>query len=407
MKKVVVLLILIAAAGLMGWRVYVRVSQQGDADGWGRGRGPRAVAVEVAPVERRTVRDVGEFTGTLMPHSQFIAAPKVSGRLETLRVNIGDPVRNGDLIAELDSEEYAQQVAQARAELEVSKASLADAHSNLEVAAREFERAQELRKQQVASEAELDQARARHRAAEALHEVAQAQIRQKEAELRAAQVRLSYTRIHAAWIDGQGPRFVAERFVDEGAMLRANDPIVSIVDVDTVLAVIYVIERDFPAIRIGQPVAIMTDAYGDREFEGALVRRAPVLREESRQARVEVEVPNPDGLLAPGMFVRARIKFAEHADATVAPAASLVRRDDQQGVFVVDPAAKTARFVPIEVGIIDGEWAEVRSPALEGRVVTLGQHLLEDGASIMLPRDEAGPATQPSAQGGKGRGGRL
>jgi len=382
MKKVLVIVVVVAILALLGWRIYRKVTQVKNANGPG---GTRAVAVTVEPVRTATIRNVAEFTGTLLPRSQFVVAPKVAGRLEKLLVNIGDSVKNGDLVAVLDSEEYAQQVAQARAELEVSKANLADCQSTLDVAGRQFQRAKDLREQKVASEAELDEAQANYRAAEAKHQVAEAQIRQKDAALKTAEVRFSYTSIRAAWEDGTGPRRIAERFVDEGAMLKANDPIVSVVDLSSVTAVVYVIERDFPQIRVGQEATVMTDAYADRQFTGKVVRLAPVLKEESRQARVEIEIPNRDGLLAPGMFVRARIQFAEHPGATVVPVSALVRRNGNQGVFLADTEAMRGHFVAVRVGIVDGNLAEVLEPKLEGTVVTLGQHLLEDGAAIVLP----------------------
>ncbi len=386
-KRAIAAVIVLAILALIGWRIYRKVSAEQGAN---RGRGRRAVPVEATAVRRQTVYDVEEFTGTLVAKSQFIVAPKVSGRLEKLLVNIGDPVNNGDEIAKLDSEEYAQQVAQATAELEVSRANLADSASELDAATREFERAKELREQQVASEAELDQAEARSRAAEAKHQVAQAQIKQKEAALKVAETRLGYTRIRVAWEDGEAPRAVAERFVDEGAMLKANDPIVSVVDLSSVIAVVYVIERDFPQISAGKVRSITTDAYPGQEFTGEIVRRAPVLKEESRQARVEIEIPNADGRLAPGMFVRVRVEFAEHDNAVVVPVSALVRRDSRQGVFVVDTKQMKARFVPVTAGIVEGGLVEILEPELEGLVVTLGQHLLENGAAVALPQGEPG-----------------
>jgi RND family efflux transporter MFP subunit len=310
----------------------------------------------------------------------------VPGRLEKLLVNIGDKVNNGDLIALLDSEEYAQQVAAARAELEVSQANLADSKSALDIAQRDYERSKELLQQKIASPTQLDQALAEYNAAKAKLEVAEAQIKQRQAALRTAEVRLSYTRIHASWDDQSSQRIVAERFVDEGSMLRANDPVVSIVDISTVKAIINVVEEDFPDIRVGQETTITTDAYGDRKFTGKVARRAPVLEEESRQARVEVEIPNPDRLLAPGMFVRATIQFDIHDDVTVVPGSALVRRNGDRGVFLADLENNSAKFIPVQTGIVDGEWVEIVEPELEGQVVTLGQHLLEDGASIVVSR---------------------
>ena len=390
MKKLLVIVAVLTVLALVGWRVYRKVTQ---AQGPSRRGGARAVAVAVEPVRSETIRDVAEFTGTLLPRSQFVVAPKVQGRLEKLLVNIGDSVKHGDLVAVLDSEEYTQQVAQARAELEVSRANLADSGSALEVAQKEFQRVRELREQKVASEAELDQAQARYQASEAKHQVAQAQIKQKEAALKTDEVRLSYTRIHAAWEDADGPRMIAERFVDEGAMLNANDAIVSVVDVSSVIGVIHVIERDFPDVRVGQAATISTDAYPGREFHGKIVRRAPVLREESRQARVEIEMPNPEGLLAPGMFARVRIRLAERPGATVVPASALVRRNGRQGVFLADPAQGKAHFVAVRIGILSGEAAEVLEPKLEGMVVTLGHHLLEDGGAIVVPERDSSDNT--------------
>jgi len=403
MKKLLVIaaiLAVLAVLALVGWRVYRKIAE---AEGLNR-RGGVVVAVVAEPVRRQTIRDVAEFTGTVLSRSQFVVAPKVPGRLEKLLVNIGQAVSNGDLIAVLDSEEYAQQAAQAGAELDVSQANLTDCRSSLDVAGREFQRAKELREQKVAAEADLDEAEARYRAAEAKYQVAEAQIKQKQAALNAAKVRLSYTRIHATWQDGDGARLIAERFVDEGAMLRANDPIVSVVDVSSVIAAVHVIERDFPAVRVGQTATVVTDAYEDRRFTGLIVRKAPVLKEESRQARVEIEIPNVDGLLAPGMFVRALIEFDAHEDTTVVPLAALVRRGGRQGVFLADTKAMLARFVPIKVGIVSGEAAEVLEPKLAGMVVTLGHHLLEDGGSIRLPEVKPAADEQPTTRASKATG---
>jgi RND family efflux transporter MFP subunit len=397
MKKLLAVIVLLGIAGFVGWRVQGKLKKE---EGPARRGGASAVAVEVGPVRRETIRDIAEFTGTLLPESQFNVAPKVPGRLEKLMVNIGDEVRRGDLVAVLDSEEYAQQVLQAGAELEVSRANLAENKSALDIAGRELNRAKELREQKVASESEYDEAEAKYRAAEAKYQVVEAQIKQKDAALKTAEVRLAYTRIEAAWEGEDAPRYVAERFVDAGTMLRANDPIVSIVDTRSVVAVINVIERDFPEIKVGQAATVTTDAYANREFTGKIVRYAPVLREESRQARVEIEIPNEEKVLAPGMFVRARIQFAEHDGATVVPLSAVVRRNGGQGVFLADTAERKAHFVSVKLGIVNGDEAEVIDPPLEGMVVTLGHHLLEDNASILLPGEKESPKTGPGAETG-------
>ena len=383
MKKALFTVLLILFAGFFGWRFFWPDSTASGPGSVPR-EGRRAVPVEVTDIRQDTISDIAQFTGSIRPSSRFVISPKISGRLEELRVDIGDRVENGDLVAVLDSEEYALSVTQAEAELEVSRANQKDAESALEIASRELERTRELRAQQVASEAELDTANAKYNAARASHEVARANVQQRQAALEAARVRLSYTRIHARWSNGDDYRVVSEKFIDEGNMLRANDPVVSIVDINTVIARINVIERDFPEIRIGQPATVTTDAYPGRTFDGFVVRRAPVLAEESRQALVEIEIPNKERLLAPGMYMRTRIEFAKKPDATVIPVSAIVNRGGRKGVFLSDEAGLTVAFVPIETGITQGGRAEVTAPDISGRVVTLGQHLLEDGAKIRI-----------------------
>jgi RND family efflux transporter MFP subunit len=382
-KKAIFVLIVLVLVGLFGWKVYRKTSMP--VDNSGRRRQVNAVAVEVASVQKTTIREVELFTGSLLPESYFVVAPKVGGRLEKLLVNIGEIVKQDELIAELDDEEYAQQVEQARAELEVAKANLMESRSSLDVASREFKRAQSLWKKKITSESELDSARAQYSAQQAKHKVALAQVAQKEASLRAAKVRLSYTKIRVSWENGDEARVIGERFVDEGAMLKANDPIVSVLDVQPLTAVIHVIERDYSKVKPGQEAIVMTDAFPGKTFMGRVLRVAPLLKEASRQARVEIDVSNPDGLLKPGMFVRVQIEFARHGNATVVPLGALVKRNGQQGVFVADTDQMKARFVPVTPGIVNGELAEVLSPSLSGPVVTLGHHLLEDGSAIILP----------------------
>jgi RND family efflux transporter MFP subunit len=379
----------------VGWQIYARISDSGKPKAMQRGKGP--VAVEVKEVQKRTLKDIGLFTGTLYAKSQFIAAPKVAGRLEKLLVKIGDRVKKDQLIAILENDEYVQQVDQSRAELDVARANFEESRSSLEIARRELERARTLREKKIASESELDAAEAQFKAQDAKHKVAVAQVAQKEAALKAAQVRLSYTQIRASWEEGDDSRVVGERFVDEGAMLAPNASIVSVLDIGTMIAVIHVIERDYSKIRTGLEGKVNTDAFPEKAFSARVVRIAPLLKETSRQARVEMEIANPDNLLRPGMFIRVEIEFASYPNAFVIPLNALVKRNGEQGVFIADLQEMKARFLPLRAGMANSEWVQILDPGLTGSVITLGHHLLEEGSDIMLP------VAKPEA-GGDGKG---
>ena len=181
-------------------------------------------------------------------------------------------------------------------------------------------------------------------------------------------------------------------------MLKANEPIVSVLDIDVLKAVVHVTERDYAKVQPGQAVGVTTDAAAGRTFTGRIMRVAPLLREASRQARVEIEVPNPQRLLKPGMFIRAQINLGTRENAVVVPRSAIVRRNGRRGVFVADRQALTARFAPVTPGTVEGDLAELVDPptSLEGAwVVTLGHHLLEDGSAITLPG--ATPPARPPA----------
>ncbi len=396
MKKTVAILVVLGGLSFLGWTIYQKTQEA--VQGAPRRPQNTAVAVEAAPVVRNSIRDVGRFSGSLYPASHITLAPKIGGRLEKLLVNIGDRVQSGHLVAVLEDDEYRQQVSQAEAEMEVARANLQERRNVLETAKREYERTVALRAKKIASESQLDAAQSEYKAQQAKLKVALAQVSQKEAELKMAKVRLSYTRIQIPEDPQASLRVVGEKFVDEGAMLTSNAPLVSIIDIGRLIAVINVIERDYSKIRLGLEAVISTDAFPGRTFSGRVIRIAPLLKETSREARVELEVLNEQTLLKPGMFVRADITFREKPDATVIPQTALVKRNGSQGVFLADLKERKARFVEVKTGITEGGRVEVLSPALEGSVITLGHHLLDDGSAIVLPGEKPAPKTGPAKE---------
>ncbi|MGB9906519.1 MAG: efflux RND transporter periplasmic adaptor subunit [Candidatus Saccharicenans sp.] len=392
LTKKIVWLVVAALILLLLWRVGTAVFKKGNANGMRQA----AVAVVVSPVETGLIRDLGQFSGTLIPKSQFVVAPKVSGKLKKLYVNIGDRVSRGQVVAQLDDEEYRQQVLQAEADLKVARANFEEARSALELAKKDFERAQTLHQRGIYSDSQLDTARAQYQSRESAYKVSEAQVANREAALETARVRLSYTRIIATWESGAEVRYVGERFVDEGALLSVNTPIISIVELQPITAVIFATDKEYFRIQVGQPVTVSSTVFPDRKFSGRVVRVAPLLKETSRQARVEIDIPNEDSILKPGMFVNAEIEFARREKARLVPFSAVVTRGDRQGVFLADLENKKASFQPVKVGIIEGEKAEILDPpGLEGYVVTLGQHLLQDGMGIILPEAQKPGEGQP------------
>jgi RND family efflux transporter MFP subunit len=188
---------------------------------------------------------------------------------------------------------------------------------------------------------------------------------------------------------------VGERYVDEGAMLAANTSIVSVLDTSVLIAVIHVIEKDYPRIRQGQQAEIDTDALPGRLFACKVARIAPLLKETTRTGRIELEVPNAEGLLKPGMFVRVKIHFVTIENALCVPIEAIITRRGQSGVFVLQEGLREARFIPVRQGITAGGLVQLLEPEIKGSVVVLGHHLLEDGSAVFIPEKARGPKQAP------------
>ncbi len=388
-KNLIIIVISVFIIGYLGWRIY----QKAFGGGMRGSHGGASVAVEIAPITEGSIIDIGTFSGSLIPKTQFTVAPKISGKLEQLLVDIGDKIQPNQLVAVLEDEEYQQQVIQAEADLRVAIANLEEAKSSLEIAQRDLERAVTLHEKGIQSDSQLDAAKAQHAAQEARYKVALAQQQNRESALETARVRLSYTRIKATWEKGTGTRYVGERFVHEGSMLSTNTPILSIIELQPITAVIHVADKDYFHLALEQKVTISSTAFPNKNFIGQVVRIAPLLQETSRQARVEIEIQNPEFLLKPGMFINAQIEFDRHEQTTIIPYSALVNRNSQQGIFLADVENMKAKFIPVKVGIVEGEKAEILEPSrLSGFVVVLGQHLLEDGVGIILPQDNTATA---------------
>ncbi|MDX1814723.1 MAG: efflux RND transporter periplasmic adaptor subunit [Thermodesulfobacteriota bacterium] len=396
-RTIVLPLLLVAAAGL-GWALFRQFQTPGAAGNKGARKQP--APVEVGPILRGPIELRRTYSGTLEARAEFVVAPKVSGRVERLTVNLADTVKRDQVVAELDNDEYVQEVAQAKADLEVARANLSEAKSALEIADRDLERIRTLRGRGVASESQLDAGRANHLTKQAQVEVAKAQVTKAESSLETANIRLRYTKVRASWTGGSDNRVVAERFANEGGTVSANAPLLLIVELDPITGVMSVTEKDYVRMRTGQIGTLTTDAYPGETFEGRIDRIAPVFRQATRQARVELTIRNAEHKLKPGMFIRVTVVLDRMAEATIVPEKALTTRDNRTGVFVVSEDGKSVSWRDVTVGIRDGDRVQVDGKGLSGRVVTLGQQLVDDGSPITIPATESkSPSADPKAAG--------
>jgi len=380
--KALASLIFLALVGSFAWLLYVRLSEE-QTGAVGRG-GAKPVPVDVSDVRHGPMESKRVFSGTIEARAQFVVAPKVGGRIEKLYVDLADRVSRGQLAAELDNAEYQQAVAQAEADVEVAKANLGAARSAVEISNRELMRVRRLLDRGLATDTEFDTARAIQLANQAGIEVATASLRKAESVLETSRIQLGYTRVTADWSDGKRERIVAERFVDEGGTVAANAPLLRIVELDPVTAVIFATEKDYSKLRPGQKAVLANDAYPGESFPAQVERIAPVFREATRQARVELSVENSDLRLKPGMFIRATVVLERVENTDSVPEVALTNRDGRRGVFLISAGDAVVSWRPVEIGIQEDDFVQIRGDGLEGKVVTLGQQFLDDGSPVSV-----------------------
>jgi RND family efflux transporter MFP subunit len=386
-KIFVLTIVLIGATVGLGWIIFSQIQERTGSSK--RDKPLRPVPVEVAQIQRGPIALQRIFSGELEARAAFVVAPKVSGRVERVLVNIADTVKRGQVVAELDNDEYVQAVAQAQADLEVARANLSKARSDLEIANRESKRTESLLKRGIASDSEFDAVRQDQLSKQAQLKVAEAQVTKAESSLETANIRLRYTEVTAGWTGGDEDRVVAERYVDEGQTVAANAPLLLIVELNPIVGVVFVTEGDYAHLKPGQFVSLTSDAYPGEQYPGRIDRIAPIFRQSTRQARIEMTIDNPQHRLKPGMFIRAAVVLARVPEATIVPEQALTIRDDRSGVFIVSEDGRSVAWHEVKVGIREGDRVQVEGAGLSGRVVTLGQQLVNDGSSISIPAEQS------------------
>ena len=360
--------------------------------GGGGGRGP--MVVELASARRAVMNQEVRVVGNLIGEATVAVAPRTGGRLQDVFVRLGDRVARGQRIAKIEDFEIVEQVKQAEAAQEVAAATIRQREADLQLALTNVERSRNLFQRQLLPKQTLDDNEARYQAAVAQIDLAKAQSMQSKARLDELRINLANTVIVSP-VNG----FVAKRSVDPGAFVSTNSPMVDVVDISRVRLVVNVVERDLKELKAGDGAKVEVDAFPGELFQGRIARVAPVLDPATRTAPIEIEIPNPDFRLKPGMYARVGITTAIKKETLVVPVDAIADLGGRRGVF--QHLNGIAIFRTVEVGTEGDEMIEVLGGLTEGdQVITTGARALRDGDRVQLTGGESGRR----GNGGRGRG---
>lgn len=324
-------------------------------------------------VTRGDIENAITAVGTLSALRSVNVGAQVSGQLKSVKVEVGDHVKQGQLIAEIDPSPFEKKVEIAGAQLDNLKAQLLSKDAQLTLKKLNAARQKSLLATRGVSQATVDQANADLLMAEAEVKALNAQIRQQEAQLASDKVDLGYTSIYSP-MEGT----VVDEAAKEGETLNAVQSaptIVTVADLKVMTVEAQVSEADISKLKPGMPVYFTLLGQPDKRFTGTLRQIKPTPATDNNVVLYYAlfDVPNPTGELMIGMSAQVYFVLGEAKDVLVVPTAALT--DKQKGgkpQVTVKVADESGTLVerPVKVGVRNRVLAEIQSGLEEGdRVV--------------------------------------
>jgi macrolide-specific efflux system membrane fusion protein len=357
---------------------------------WGRPTAPDQLYV-TATAGRGNIEDATTALGTLQPLRYVDVGTQVSGLLSTLHVAIGDRVKAGDLLAEIDPTVYLSRVEADRAQLANLEAQRADKQAQLLLAGQQAERQRTLKAAKATSDDALQTAEATLASAQAQLDAIEAQIRQTQSTLKGDEANLGYTKIYAP-IDGT----VVSQSARQGQTLNANQSapiIVQVADLATMTVKAQVSEADVSRLRLGMTAYFTTLGTPDKRWYGALRQILPTPEVVNNVVLYDAlfDVPNQGGVLMTQMTAQVFFISAAAQDTLLIPAAAL--SGVAAGTSSASPGRATVRVLrpsggidtrAVVVGVTNRAQAEILSGLEPGEQVITGLRRAE-GARAERP----------------------
>ena len=309
----------------------------------------RTATVRTVQVEAEQVSDIAVLSADLLPLRRATLSAEVSGNVEELRVELGERVRKGQVLARIDTRALRQQVAEAEA--------------LYTQALDRFQRAEKLfAKRSITKGQQID--------AVASRDVA-------EARLASVRLLLEKSEVKAPWTG-----HVAAKLVEVGDYAGPGQPLIELVAMDRLKVKAPASAADVPYLRVGVPVVVRVDVFPGEEFEGEVVRLGAELDPGTRTLDVEAEIANPDLRLRPGLFGRLELQRRELSDALLVPLKAVVDFENQKVVYVVNGDRAERRA--IELGPVVGARVVIEEGVARGEsVVVAGQQQVADGQRVV------------------------
>jgi len=357
----------IFALALLG---QVACSKQPAGDDEGPSNPANTVAeVTLTKVARSDISSTLSISGTVAapPNQDTKVSALVPGRISRMLLAEGDPVKEGQVVAQIEDQSYRSQVQQAQAAIDQARATLDNARVNRARNATLFERG-------IAARKDMEDSTMQER-------VAEGALKQAESALALARLQLSRTEVKCP-LTGT----VVKRLVSAGEQVDGTgaQPIYEVANTREVELFGNVPAMYLQKVRVGERLEVHADASPDRPFDGRVVATSPAVDPATNVGLVRIRIANPAGQLRLGMFLTGQVPLETHAHALVVPSQAIYRDSDgQPRIFRAD--SEKAEAVPVKLGIQTQDRVELLSGAQEGESIVLtGAYGLGDSAKIKV-----------------------
>lgn len=365
---VLILLLLAAGAGWYGWKTY--------------GRETAAETVVTETPVRGDIENSVTASGLLSPVKDVDVGAQVSGQLKSLKVEIGDTVTDGQLIAEIDSASIETQIEIAEAELANLEAQMIDKTAQVVLSAANLTRQRALVAGNSAAQSALDEAVAALATAEANVDALKAQIRKQQATLKDARISLGYTKIYAPMTGT-----IVNTSAKEGQTLNANQTaptIVTIGDLKTMTVEAEVSEADVGKLKVGMNAYFTLLGQPGKRYPGTLRQIQPTPSTENNVVLYYAlfDVPNPEGILMMNMTAQVFFVASSAENVLTVPVAAVrLNSDGKTGEVTIVTASGTRETRTVETGIRNRVRVEIVKGLGENDAVVVGTGSSDKAAS--------------------------
>jgi len=370
------LLVLLGALGLGGWRHYQA--------GLDVAATAREIRTFVPDVRVATVRAADSKVTVTLPATTtaFEAAnifARTSGYIEKRYVDIGDQVKAGTLLADITAPELDHQITQAKATLAQDQATLQQTQASRELADVTNGRDSKLVKQGWLTLQQGDNDRLTLQAQQAAVAVAQSNIAAQEAQIRVLEQEKAYQRVVAPF-DG----VITQRAIDNGSLVQAGSTFMfTLMHPNVIRTQVFIPQDEAFGVAPGVDAVVHVPEIPDHTFPGKVTRIASALQPGSRTLLTEIDVPNPDGALSPGIYCTVELFIPRKTPSMIVPADAVVF--DQNGLHVAVVENGIAHLQKITIARDFGTEVEVHDGLKSGDQVILNPMVnLADGTKVAV-----------------------